>query len=167
MKIDNKALGQWIQDYNHNTISEKDYTELWYAIREICSFSLKKYHMDQMYYDFILDMVTFIFNQYLKNFKPTSEDGRSYSALAFLLQSAYYTKHILWNTSYQFMLKELGEYQVFSASDENDPNNKSFLDTITAEDIYHWSMSISRSHALKGKYGGDGERLNSFKWMLS
>lgn len=122
MKIDKLVLRQRLLDYNAGTISESEHLKFWDDLQEICAYQIKKSKNDKMYYDFIQDMVIYIIDHYLKNFTVFTDDGRENSALAFLLQSAYFAKLVLWNNKYKHESNEFLTMNIASADSEGNSN---------------------------------------------
>lgn len=157
MKIDKLVLRQRLLDYNAGTISESEHLKFWDDLQEICAYQIKKSKNDKMYYDFIQDMVIYIIDHYLKNFTVFTEDGRENSALAFLLQSAYFAKLVLWNNKYKHESNEFLTMNIASADSEG--NSNEIVNTWSNEaysDIWEraWGKSLPYKHKKKKKKEG-------------
>jgi hypothetical protein len=154
MKIDKLVLRQRLLDYNAGTISESEHLKFWDDLQEICAYQIKKSKNDKMYYDFIQDMVIYIIDHYLKNFTVYTEDGRENSALAFLLQSAYFAKLVLWNNKYKHESNEFLTMNIASADSEG--NSNEIVNTWSNEaysDIWEraWGKSLPYQQKKKKK----------------
>jgi hypothetical protein len=154
MKIDKRILRQRLLDYNAGTISESEHLKFWDDLQEICAYQIKKSKNDKMYYDFIQDMVIYVIDHYLKNFTVYTEDGRENSALAFLLQSAYFAKLVLWNNKYKHESNEFLTMNVASADSEG--NSDEIVNTWSNEaysDIWEraWGKSLPYQQRKKKK----------------
>ena len=131
MKINNKELRQRILDYNAKTITDRECEQLWDDLREICAYQIKKSKNDKAYYDFIQDMVIYILDHYIENFEVMNEEGKENSALAFLLQSAYWSKLVMWNNKYKH---ESNEFMTMNtASADSDGNSTEMVNTWSNE----------------------------------
>lgn len=162
MKIDKLVLRQRLLDYNAGTISESEHLKFWDDLQEICAYQIKKSKNDKMYYDFIQDMVIYIIDHYLKNFTVFTEDGRENSALAFLLQSAYFAKLVLWNNKYKHESNEFLTMNIASADSEG--NSNEIVNTWSNEaysDIWEraWGKSLpyKPKKKKKKKEGSDSD----------
>lgn len=144
MRINNRELRQRLLDYNAGTISDKDHAQFWDDLQEICAYQIKKSKNDKAYYDFIQDMVIYIIDHYLQNFTYYKPDGTENSALAFLLQSAYFSKLVLWNNKYKHENNEFMTMNVASA--DNEGNSTEMVNT-WSEDSYAeiWSRAWGKS----------------------
>lgn len=131
MKINNKELKKRILNYNAGTISEKEHAQFWDDLREICAYQIKKSKNDKAYYDFIQDMVIYIIDHYLQNFEEFTPEGKENSALAFLLQSAYFSKLVLWNNKYKHESNEFATMNTASA--DSDGNSTELVNTWSNE----------------------------------
>lgn len=144
MKINNRELRQRLLDYNAGTISDKEHAQFWDDLTEICAYQIKKSKNDRAYYDFIQDMVIYIIDHYLQNFTVLNDDGKENSALAFLLQSAYFSKLVLWNNKYKH---ENNEFMTMNtASADSDGNSTELVNTWSSE-AYHdmWTHAWGKS----------------------
>jgi hypothetical protein len=149
MRIDNKALAKRIVAYNAGTISKSDHAQLWDDLIEICAYQIKKNREDRAYYDFIQDMVIYVIEHYIKNFNEFREDGTPNSALAFLLQSAYWSKLVLWGNKYKYESNEFATLNTSSADSEG--NSTELVNTWSTE-----SYADAWAHAWGTK--GPGSR---------
>lgn len=156
MRIDNKALAKRIVAYNAGTISEKDHAQLWDDLIEICAYQIKKNRDDRAYYDFIQDMVIYVIEHYFKNFNEFREDGTPNSALAFLLQSAYWSKLVLWSNKYKFESNEFATLNTSSA--DSDGNSTELVNTWSTDSyseawVHAWGTKGPGSRKKRKKEG--------------
>ena len=131
MKINNRELRQRILDYNAGCLTDEQYEQLWDDLREICAYQIKKSKNDKAYYDFIQDMVIYILDRYIHNFTVLNEEGKENSALAFLLQSAYWSKLVMWNNKYKHESNEFPTMNTASA--DSDGNSTELVNTWSNE----------------------------------
>lgn len=155
MKINKNELRQRILDYNNKCISEKEEEQLWDDLTEICFYQIKKSRKDDRYRDFVQDMVIYILENYLPNFTYYKEDGvTENSALAFLLQSSYWTKLVLWNNQYKHESREFPTMNLAANDDEKSPTE--IIDTWSEESYasvweHAWGKSLPKDPFEKVK----------------
>jgi len=144
MRIDNRKLRQRLLDYNAGTISDRDHEQLWDDLQEICAYQIKKSKNDRSYYDFIQDMVIYIIEHYIHNFTYYKPDGTENSALAFLLQSAYFSKLVLWNNKYKH---ESNEFLTMNTASADSEGNSTEMVNTWSEDAFSeiWSRAWGKS----------------------
>lgn len=145
MQIEKEDLKRRILAYNAGTISDKEKGEFWLNLTEICAYQIKKNKDDPAYYDFLQDMVIYILEHYLQNYVEVNpETGKEYSPLAFLLQSAYFTKLVLWSNKYKH---ESNEYPTLNTASADSDGNSNELVTTWSEDAYNemWSHAWGKS----------------------
>lgn len=145
MKIDKEDLKRRILEYNAGTISDAEKAVFWDNLLDICAYQIKKPKDHPQYYDFLQDMVIYIIEHYLRNYAEINpETGKPFSPLAFLLQSAYYTKLVLWSNKYKHESNEFPTLNTSSGTTEEGSNE---LITTWSEDAYQemWSHAWGKS----------------------
>lgn len=163
MKINKDDLKRRIQAYNAGRITDHDKAQLWDDMIEICAYQIKKSRKDPAYYDFIQDMVIYILDHYIMNFTEIDpKTGKEFSSLAFMLQSAYYSKLVLWNNKYQFENNEFATLNISSA--DCDGNSTELINTWSNDNyqeawMHAWGSKDRRRKVVKPEEPKEEENL--------